>query len=101
MHFPQELILTYYYPDKIFDVAENVDAKGFSIDADLLNGKADLIIKNVEMEDNMIFECRVQIRGDIDGTNSNSATLVVLGKILYIHREYLQVERLISPLKIG
>ncbi|KAF6732654.1 Cell surface A33 antigen [Oryzias melastigma] len=73
-----ELILTYYYPDKIFDVAENVDAKGFSIDADLLNGKADLIIKNVEMEDNMIFECRVQIRGDIDGTNSNSATLVVL-----------------------
>ncbi|RVE74345.1 hypothetical protein OJAV_G00021090 [Oryzias javanicus] len=73
-----ELIVTYYYPDKSFDVAENVDTKGFAIDADFLKGKADLVIKDVEQEDNMIFECRVQIRGDNDGTNSNSATLVVL-----------------------
>uniref|UniRef100_A0A8C7XSB0 Ig-like domain-containing protein n=1 Tax=Oryzias sinensis TaxID=183150 RepID=A0A8C7XSB0_9TELE len=73
-----ELILTYYYPDKSYDVPQNVDAKGFSIEADFLKGQADLLLKEVTPEDNMIYECRVQVRGDVEANNANSATLIVL-----------------------
>ncbi|XP_023809112.1 cell surface A33 antigen [Oryzias latipes] len=72
------VILTYFYPDESFDLSESFDPTRFSIDAKVLTGQANLLLKFLKFEDSMLYECRVQVRGDTTGNTAAITNVVVL-----------------------
>uniref|UniRef100_A0A3P9ML43 Ig-like domain-containing protein n=1 Tax=Oryzias latipes TaxID=8090 RepID=A0A3P9ML43_ORYLA len=72
------VILTYFYPDESFDLAADFDPTRFSIDAKVLTGQANLLLKFLKFEDSMLYECRVQVRGDTTGNTAAITNVVVL-----------------------
>lgn len=73
----ETLILSYYHPSKVTDIKKMYEGR-VSIDVDPNTGKANLKISRITLEDNKIFECRVLIPGDDEGTPADTARLVVL-----------------------
>ncbi|KAM4593964.1 cell surface A33 antigen-like [Odontesthes bonariensis] len=73
----ETLILTHYYPAEITDIQSQYEGR-VSVDLDIKTGKADLKLSSITIEDNKIFECRVQIPKDDEGTPVDTARLVVL-----------------------
>uniref|UniRef100_A0A3P9ML52 Ig-like domain-containing protein n=1 Tax=Oryzias latipes TaxID=8090 RepID=A0A3P9ML52_ORYLA len=71
------VILTYFYPDESFDLAADFDPTRFSIDAKVLTGQANLLLKFLKLEDSMLYECRVQVRGDTTGNTAATTNVVV------------------------
>uniref|UniRef100_A0A3P9LDQ2 Ig-like domain-containing protein n=1 Tax=Oryzias latipes TaxID=8090 RepID=A0A3P9LDQ2_ORYLA len=70
-------ILTYFYPDESFDLAERFDPTRFSIEANVQTGQANLLLKSLKLEDSMLYECHVQIRGDTTGNKAAITNVMV------------------------
>uniref|UniRef100_A0A3B3I0E4 Ig-like domain-containing protein n=1 Tax=Oryzias latipes TaxID=8090 RepID=A0A3B3I0E4_ORYLA len=70
-------ILTYFYPDESFDLAERFDPTRFSIEANVQTGQANLLLKSLKLEDSMLYECQVQIRGDTTGNKAAITNVMV------------------------
>lgn len=51
------------------------------MDVDVASGKADLKLFSIVMEDNGVFECRVQIPRDDTGKLGDTTRLLVLGNL--------------------
>lgn len=73
----ETLILTYYYPSKVLDVKANYEGR-VALDVDIKAEKANLKISSITLKDNKVFECRVQIPGDDEGSPAETTRLVVL-----------------------
>ncbi|XP_023809114.1 cell surface A33 antigen-like [Oryzias latipes] len=71
------VILTYFYPDTSFDLAEGFDPTRFSIGANVQTGQANLLLKSLKFEDSMFYECHVQVRGDTSGNTTATTNVVV------------------------
>lgn len=69
-----------------------------SLDVDIAKGKANLKLSSITLADNKVFECRVQIPGDDEGTPADTARLVVLGNFLFV---CFQINILLSVFKSG
>lgn len=74
----QKLILTHYSTTAITDISPPYEGRA-SLDIDVAQGKANLKLTSIKMEDNKVFECRVQIPLDDEGKPVDTAKLVVLG----------------------
>ncbi|CAL8246417.1 unnamed protein product [Lota lota] len=73
---PEIMLLTYYSTGDT-DVNTLYEGRA-SLDLDLPNGKVDLKLNRITLQDNTMFSCRVQIPKDDKGTLSDSVRLVVL-----------------------
>uniref|UniRef100_A0A3P9ID53 Ig-like domain-containing protein n=1 Tax=Oryzias latipes TaxID=8090 RepID=A0A3P9ID53_ORYLA len=72
------VILTYFYPDESFDLTADFDPTRFSIDAKVLSGQANLLLRFLKLEDSMLYECSVQVRGDTTGNTAATTNVAVL-----------------------
>ncbi|KAK1891707.1 Cell surface A33 antigen [Dissostichus eleginoides] len=70
-------IVTYYSADKTTDIKALYEGR-VSLDVDVPRGKANLKLSNIKLEDNKLFECRLQIPSDDEGTPAATTRLVVL-----------------------
>ncbi|KAK5874185.1 hypothetical protein PBY51_019157 [Eleginops maclovinus] len=70
-------IVTYYSTNEVTDIKELYEGR-LSLDVDIPKGKANLKISNIQLADNKLFECLVQIPGDDEGTPAANTRLVVL-----------------------
>ncbi|XP_029955126.1 cell surface A33 antigen-like [Salarias fasciatus] len=73
----ENVILTHYHPIRKTDISQSYEGRA-SPDIDVPKGKANLKLKSIMLGDNKMFECRVQIPGDDEGTPADTARLVVL-----------------------
>ncbi|CAJ1049476.1 cell surface A33 antigen-like [Xyrichtys novacula] len=71
------LILTYYSVGTITDIKSIYEGR-VSIDVDVAKGRANLKLNRITLQDNKMFECRVLIPGDDEGTPADTTRLVVL-----------------------
>ncbi|CAL8350928.1 unnamed protein product [Merluccius merluccius] len=74
---PEKLVLTYYTAGNIMDIPPLYEGRA-TLDKDILKGKANLKLSGITLRDNRVFECRIQIPGDDEGTLADTARLVVL-----------------------
>ncbi|XP_056871409.1 cell surface A33 antigen-like [Takifugu flavidus] len=73
----ENLILTHYSSTAVTDISPPYEGRA-SLDVDVDQGKANLKLSSIKMEDNKVFECRVQIPRDDEGKPVDTAKLVVL-----------------------
>ncbi|XP_035018452.1 cell surface A33 antigen [Hippoglossus stenolepis] len=73
----ETLILTYYFPSKLTDIKSMYEGR-VSLDVSIPTGKANLKLSSITLADNKVFECRVQIPTDDEGTPAATVRLVVL-----------------------
>ncbi|XP_028258564.1 cell surface A33 antigen-like [Parambassis ranga] len=73
----EDQFLTYYYPDASIDTTSTYGGR-VAVDVDVPKGKANLMISALTLNENKIFKCAVQIRGDVNGKTSDTTRLVVL-----------------------
>lgn len=73
----ETLILSYYSNNKHTDIKAVYEGR-VSVLADVATGKADLRLASITLADNKMFQCRIQIPGDDEGTPADTARLVVL-----------------------
>lgn len=76
-------IVTYYSDDDTTDIKALYEGR-LSLDVDVPAGKANLKLSNIKLEDNKLFECRLLIPLDDEGTPAATTRLVVLGNILFV-----------------
>ncbi|XP_056135120.1 cell surface A33 antigen-like [Lampris incognitus] len=74
---PESLVLTHYSTKRTTDIAPKYEGRA-SLDQDIAKGKANLILYSITLEDNKVFECRVQIPGDDTGKLVDTTRLVVM-----------------------
>ncbi|KAM8876586.1 glycoprotein A33 (transmembrane), paralog a [Synchiropus picturatus] len=75
----ETLILTYYYTNGKIKLDKKSTYEGrVSLDIDRKTGKADLKLTSITLNDNKVFQCRVQIPGDDEGKPAATSRLVVL-----------------------
>ncbi|KAK5915563.1 hypothetical protein CesoFtcFv8_001143 [Champsocephalus esox] len=70
-------IVTYYSDDNTTDIKALYEGR-LSLDVDVPAGKANLKLSNIKLEDNKLFECRLLIPLDDEGTPAATTRLVVL-----------------------
>ncbi|KAI4830906.1 hypothetical protein KUCAC02_002507 [Chaenocephalus aceratus] len=70
-------IVTYYSDDDTTDIKALYEGR-LSLDVDVPAGKANLKLSNIKLEDNKLFECRLLIPLDDEGTPAATTRLVVL-----------------------
>ncbi|XP_062269664.1 cell surface A33 antigen-like [Platichthys flesus] len=73
----ETLILSYYSDSKVTDIKSMYEGR-VSLDVDTRAGKANLILSSITLVDNKVFECRVLIPTDDEGTPAATVRLVVL-----------------------
>lgn len=74
----EALVLTYFSVGfGITDIKSTYKGR-VALDVDIETGRANLNLSSITVEENKIFECRVQIPGDDDGVPAAAARLVVL-----------------------
>ncbi|XP_016887815.1 cell surface A33 antigen-like [Cynoglossus semilaevis] len=73
----ETLILTHYFPTGTTDIKAKYEGR-VALDFDLRAGKANLKLSSITLEDNKLFECRVQIPSDDEGEPYDTTRLVVL-----------------------
>ncbi|KAG7483314.1 cell surface A33 antigen-like [Solea senegalensis] len=73
----ETVILTYYSDPGTTDIKSMYEGRAL-LDLNLASGKANLKLSSITLADNKVFECRVMIPGDDEGTPADTARLVVL-----------------------
>ncbi|KAL1021770.1 hypothetical protein UPYG_G00017740 [Umbra pygmaea] len=83
---PEVAVLSYYFipgtvttteNDDNLDVDDAYSGRAF-LDHDITNGKANLKLNSINLQDNQVFECQVQIPKDQKGKTADTTQLVVL-----------------------
>lgn len=72
---------TFYYPSKVDISADYKGRATMTNDVQSTSGVSTLSFSHVTMQENRVFQCKVQIPGDNDGEPSDTTQLVVLGKM--------------------
>ncbi|KAJ3592950.1 hypothetical protein NHX12_005288 [Muraenolepis orangiensis] len=70
------MVLTHYSTGPT-DISPLYEGRA-TLDHDLINGKADLKLRRITMQDNKVFECRVQIPHEDEGKLADTTRVVVL-----------------------
>ncbi|KAM3876889.1 glycoprotein A33 (transmembrane), paralog a [Diretmus argenteus] len=73
---PEALVLTHYSTGQT-DIPPLYEGRA-QLDKDMATGKVNLKLSSITLADNKVFECRVQIPGDDEGTLAAITRLVVL-----------------------